>query len=131
MNDWRHGQGTHSTKMGAGCPNENTQKASKSFSQNVCPSPKVRDLNKNSLWVSVVRVLDVWNSLLVIELYFGEAFLAFLKFSSTHSMYTGNMAIAYLINVNRPCAKQWKLVKAVSFALNYLQKNVKVGFCYE
>ena len=48
-----------------------------------------------------------------------------------YTQYTGNMAIAYLINVNRPCAKQWKLVKAVSFALNYLQKNVKVGFCYE
>ena len=39
-----------------------------------------------------------------------------------------HLCISYLINVNRTCAKQWKLVKAVSFALNYLQKNVEVGF---
>ena len=48
----KHGQGTHSTKMGADSPAKNTPNASKNF----CSSPKVRDFWKKALRVSLVRV---------------------------------------------------------------------------
>ena len=53
MNNEKHGQRTHSTKMGADSPAENTQNASKNFSQKCLPMPKIFEIS--SLWVSVVR----------------------------------------------------------------------------
>ena len=49
MENMDHGQGTHSTEMGAYSPAENTPNASKNISPKCLPKPK------SSLWVSVVR----------------------------------------------------------------------------
>ena len=46
---------THSTKMGADSPAKNTPNVLKLLAQNVCASPKSRDFQKITLWVSVVR----------------------------------------------------------------------------
>ena len=53
MNNRKHGQGTHSTKMGAEkCPMPENLSA-----QIVCPSPKVWDFDEKRLhWASVVGV---------------------------------------------------------------------------
>ena len=69
MNNGKHGQGTHSTKMG---PAENTS--------NACPRPKVPDFLK--IWVSVVRVLPhaVW---LICEFY-GPSSVPHMKCKSAH-----------------------------------------------
>ena len=48
----KHGQGTHSTKMGDDSSAKNTPNAP----EFVCPNPKVWDLNEKRLhWASVVR----------------------------------------------------------------------------
>ena len=50
MNNEKHGQGTHCTKMGADSLAENTQNVPEFFCPNcaqfVCLSPKVLDLNE-------------------------------------------------------------------------------------
>ena len=56
MINGKHGQGTHSTKMGADKLAENTPNAPKCFGPICLPKPKsLGFLKKNSLWVSVVR----------------------------------------------------------------------------
>ena len=51
----KHGQGTHSTKMGADKSAENTPNPPK-FN---CPRPKVWDFDEKRLhWASVVRVFE-------------------------------------------------------------------------
>ena len=88
------------------------------------------NLENNKFWTlctwcmeftTFYRIIFWWSIFgLLKALFYTQAIWLFL--------HTGNMAISYLKIVNRPCAKQWKLVKAVSFVLNYLQKNVEVGF---
>ena len=52
----KHGQGTHSTKMGAYKSAENTPNAQNLSVQFICPSPKVWDFNEKRLfWAFVVR----------------------------------------------------------------------------
>ena len=41
LNNGKHGQGTHSTKMGADSPAENTPNAPKHFSLKCLPKPKL------------------------------------------------------------------------------------------
>ena len=56
MNNGKHGQGTHCTKMGADSLAENTPNSHNLSAQFVCPSPKVLDLNEKRLhWASVVQ----------------------------------------------------------------------------
>ena len=57
MNNGKHGQGTHSTKMGADSLAENTPNASKHFSPKCLPKPKSWNFLKKalSLWVTIVR----------------------------------------------------------------------------
>ena len=56
LNNGKHEQGTHSTKMGADSPAENTPNASKKFNPKCLPKPKsLRFLKKKSVLVSVVR----------------------------------------------------------------------------
>ena len=57
MENMDHGQGTHSTEMGAYSPAENTPNASKHFSPKCLPKPKSLGFSKkSSLWVSIVRL---------------------------------------------------------------------------
>ena len=53
MNKWKHGQGTHSTKMGADSPAENTPNASKNFCPKCLPKPKSSKFLKKMLSLSV------------------------------------------------------------------------------
>ena len=54
----KHGQGTHSTKMGADKLAKNTPNAPKFFGPICLPKPKSLGFSeKRSLWVSVVRAL--------------------------------------------------------------------------
>ena len=58
MNNGKHGQGTHSTEMGADSSAENTPNASKNISPKCLPKPKSsRFLKKSSLWESVVHAI--------------------------------------------------------------------------
>jgi hypothetical protein len=43
LNNGKHEQGTHNTKMGADSPAEKIQMPQKYSAQNVCSSPKVRE----------------------------------------------------------------------------------------
>ena len=53
----KHGQGTHSTKMGADKSAENTPNAPKLSAQIVCPSPNVWEFDEKRLhWESGVRI---------------------------------------------------------------------------
>ena len=55
MIDGKHGQGTHSTKMGADKSPKIPQMPQILSAQIVCPSPKVWDFDEKRLhWVSVV-----------------------------------------------------------------------------
>ena len=56
MNNEKHGQGPHCTKMGADSLAENIPNLSAQF---VCPSPKVLNLNEKRLhWASIVREIS-------------------------------------------------------------------------
>ena len=58
------GQGTHSTKMGAGSSAENTPNASKSFCPKCLPKPKsLMFSEKKALWVSIVHGWDFFRQL--------------------------------------------------------------------
>ena len=57
----KHGQGTHSTKMGADKSAENTSNAPKISGLLCQPEPKRLGFSKKALWVSVLR--SPWFSL--------------------------------------------------------------------
>ena len=70
MNNGKHGQGTHCTKMGADCLAKNTPKSQNLSAQFVCPSPKVQDFNEKgfigrplsvTLVIQLVFLTDVCN----------------------------------------------------------------------
>ena len=53
MNNGKHGQRTHSTKMGADSPAKNTPNASKNFSPKCLPKPKNSRFLKKKLSLGV------------------------------------------------------------------------------
>ena len=53
ISNGKHGQGTHSTIMGADSPAKNTPNALKISAQNVCPSPKFQEFWKKKLSLGV------------------------------------------------------------------------------
>ena len=69
MENNKHGQGTHSTKMSADSPAENTPNASKNFSPKCLPKPKSsRFLKKKlSLGVRSLWLQNIYSSLWLIR----------------------------------------------------------------
>ena len=53
MNNGKHGQGTHSTQMGADSPAENTPNASNNFSPICLPMHKILIFLKKKLFLGV------------------------------------------------------------------------------
>ena len=62
-NNGKHGQGTHSTKMGADGLAENAPNDSNNFSPEYLPKPKSSRFLKKALWVSVVRGIRYYQTL--------------------------------------------------------------------